>query len=85
MCVRLGGNNPSFWFSVTRNSTGDVLFSTKDTKLVFENQFVEFVSSLPEDYNCECSRKLILCEIRNGIYFPNAGLLGMACHHYLHH
>ncbi|KAF1998665.1 glycoside hydrolase family 31 protein [Amniculicola lignicola CBS 123094] len=45
------GNNPSFWFSVTRQSTGDVLFTTKDKKLVYENQFIEFASALPEDYN----------------------------------
>jgi alpha-glucosidase len=44
-------NSPSFWFSVTRKSSGDVLFTTKGTKLVFENQFVEFVTSLPNDYN----------------------------------
>jgi alpha-glucosidase len=45
------GNDPSFWFNVCRKSTGDVLFSTQGTHLVYENQFVEFVSSLPEDYN----------------------------------
>lgn len=44
-------NEPSFSFSVVRMSTGDVLFSTFATKLVFENQFVEFVSSLPDNYN----------------------------------
>ncbi|KAF2637359.1 hypothetical protein P280DRAFT_482813 [Massarina eburnea CBS 473.64] len=44
------GDEPSFWFSVTRGSTGDVLFSTEDTKLVYEDQFIEFVSTLPEDY-----------------------------------
>jgi alpha-glucosidase len=44
-------NEPSFWFSVTRKSSGDVIFSTKGTHLVYENQFVEFVNSLPEDYN----------------------------------
>lgn len=44
-------DDPSFWFSVTRHSTGDVLFSTEGTKLVYEDQFIEFVSSLPEDYN----------------------------------
>jgi alpha-glucosidase len=46
-----GGNDPSFWFTVTRNATGDVLFSTKGTHLVYENQFVEFANDLPEDYN----------------------------------
>ena len=44
-------NEPTFSFSVYRVSTGDVLFSTVGTKLVFENQFVEFVSALPENYN----------------------------------
>jgi alpha-glucosidase len=44
-------NEPSFWFSVTRQSTGDVVFTTKSSHLVYENQFVEFVNSLPEDYN----------------------------------
>lgn len=44
-------NNPTFSFSISRVSTGDILFSTEGTKLVFENQFVEFASSLPENYN----------------------------------
>ncbi|KAI8933878.1 hypothetical protein NX059_009575 [Plenodomus lindquistii] len=44
-------NDPSFWFSVTRQSTGDVIFTTEGSHLVYENQFVEFVNSLPEDYN----------------------------------
>jgi alpha-glucosidase len=44
-------NDPTFSFSVIRQSTGDVLFSTTGTKLVFENQFIEFASSLPENYN----------------------------------
>ena len=44
-------NVPTFSFSVLRKSTGDVIFSTKGTKLIFENQFVEFVSALPENYN----------------------------------
>ena len=44
-------NEPSFSFSVLRVSTGDTLFSTEGTKLVFENQFVEFASPLPENYN----------------------------------
>ncbi|KAJ4366450.1 hypothetical protein N0V83_008086 [Neocucurbitaria cava] len=45
------GDDPSFWFTVTRQSTGDVIFTTKGTRLVYENQFVEFVNALPEDYN----------------------------------
>lgn len=46
-----GDDEPSFWFSVTRHSTGDVIFTTKDKKLVYEDQFVEFVTALPNDYN----------------------------------
>ncbi|MCJ1288350.1 hypothetical protein MMC26_007705 [Xylographa opegraphella] len=44
-------NEPTFSFSIVRMSTGDVLFSTHDTKIVFEDQFVEFVSPLPDNYN----------------------------------
>ncbi|PSN67081.1 hypothetical protein BS50DRAFT_600606 [Corynespora cassiicola Philippines] len=45
------GNDPSFWFTVTRHSTGDVIFSTENTHLVYEDQFIEFVNHLPDDYN----------------------------------
>ncbi|KAK9416263.1 putative alpha-glucosidase [Seiridium unicorne] len=44
-------NDPTFSFQVTRNSTGDVLFSTEGTKLVYEDQFIEFKTALPENYN----------------------------------
>lgn len=44
-------NDPTFSFTVIRQSTGDVIFNTTGTKLVYENQFFEFVSSLPENYN----------------------------------
>lgn len=44
-------NYPTFSFSVFRKSTGDRLFSTEGTKLVYENQFIEFSSALPENYN----------------------------------
>lgn len=44
-------NDPTFSFGVIRKSTGDVLFSTEGSKLVYENQFIEFVSPLPENYN----------------------------------
>ncbi len=40
-----------FGFNVTRNSTGEVLFSTSGTKLIYENQFIELVTSQPENYN----------------------------------
>lgn len=44
-------NDRSFSFTVYRLSTGDALFSTAGTKLVYEDQFIEFVSALPENYN----------------------------------
>jgi hypothetical protein len=44
-------NDPTFSFKVTRKSTGDVLFTTEGTQLVYEDQFIEFGSSLPENYN----------------------------------
>lgn len=44
-------NEPSFNFKVTRKATDDVLFNTQGSVLVYENQFIEFVTSLPEDYN----------------------------------
>ncbi|KAI1392968.1 glycoside hydrolase family 31 protein [Hypoxylon trugodes] len=44
-------NEPTFSFKVTRKSTGDVLFTTEGSQLVYENQFIEFGSSLPENYN----------------------------------
>ncbi|EXJ87313.1 alpha-glucosidase [Capronia epimyces CBS 606.96] len=40
-----------FGFNVTRNGTGEVLFSTTGTKLVFENQFIELVTHQEEKYN----------------------------------
>lgn len=44
-------NEPSFGFEITRRSTKDVLFSTKGKSLVFENQYIEFKSPLPDNYN----------------------------------
>ncbi|KAL9614199.1 MAG: hypothetical protein Q9167_001287 [Letrouitia subvulpina] len=44
-------NEPTFSFSVYRKSTGDSLLTTAGTKLIFENQFIEFASSLPDNYN----------------------------------
>ena len=44
-------NDPSFSFSVMRKSTGDMIFDTSGSVLVFEDQFVEFVTSMPENYN----------------------------------
>ena len=44
-------NDPTFSFTVTRRSSGDVLFSTKGRKIVYEDQFIEFGSAMPPDYN----------------------------------
>ena len=44
-------NDPTFSFSVYRKSTGDSVFSTAGSKIIFEDQFVEFSSPLPENYN----------------------------------
>ncbi|KAK4040072.1 glycoside hydrolase [Parachaetomium inaequale] len=44
-------NDPTFSFAVKREETGDALFSTEGKVLVYEDQFIEFVSSLPENYN----------------------------------
>lgn len=44
-------NEPSFAFKVIRKSTGDVLFDTTGSVLVYENQFIEFVTQMPEEYN----------------------------------
>ncbi|KAI6084922.1 glycoside hydrolase family 31 protein [Hypoxylon rubiginosum] len=44
-------NEPTFFFSVSRKSTGDVLFTTEGSQIVYEDQFIEFGSSLPESYN----------------------------------
>ncbi|KAF2770213.1 putative alpha-glucosidase [Teratosphaeria nubilosa] len=44
-------NEPTFSFTVIRKSTGDVVFDTRGSVLVYENQFIEFVSQLPEEYN----------------------------------
>ena len=44
-------NDPTFSFSVYRKSTGDALFSTAGSRIIFEDQFVEFTSPLPDNYN----------------------------------
>ena len=44
-------NTPSFGFNVTRTSTQEVIFSTDGSKLIYENQFIEFVTSMDEGYN----------------------------------
>lgn len=44
-------NDPTFSFSIYRKSTGDAVFSTAGSNIIFEDQFVEFSSPLPENYN----------------------------------
>ena len=44
-------NSPSFQFQVARVSSGEVLFSTYGTKFVYEDQFLELVTSMVPDYN----------------------------------
>lgn len=44
-------NDPSFSFTVMRKSTNDTLFTTAGSVLVYQDQFIEFVSTLPENYN----------------------------------
>lgn len=44
-------NEPTFQFQVTRRSNGEVIFSTYGTKIVFEDQFLELVTSMVPDYN----------------------------------
>jgi alpha-glucosidase len=44
-------NDPTFSFTVERKDTRDTLFSTQGKVLVYEDQFIEFVSALPEHYN----------------------------------
>lgn len=44
-------NTPSFQFRVSRVSSGEVLFDTFGKVLVFQDQFLELVTSMVPDYN----------------------------------
>ncbi|USW59324.1 Putative glycoside hydrolase family 31, galactose mutarotase-like domain superfamily [Septoria linicola] len=44
-------NSPSFQFSISRRQSGEVLFSTYGHRLVFEDQFLELVTNMVDDYN----------------------------------
>lgn len=44
-------NTPTFAFNVSRKATSELLFDTTGSKLVFEDQFIEFVVSQEDDYN----------------------------------
>ncbi|KAI5357497.1 putative glycoside hydrolase family 31, galactose mutarotase-like domain superfamily [Septoria linicola] len=44
-------NEPSFQFKVIRKSSDDVLFNTFGNKIVFEDQFLELVTSMVPNYD----------------------------------
>ncbi|CAO2648181.1 Nn.00g074480.m01.CDS01 [Neocucurbitaria sp. VM-36] len=44
-------NDPSFQFKISRASTGEELFSTYGHVIVYEDQFLELVTNMVEDYN----------------------------------
>ena len=44
-------NEPSFQFRISRASSGEVLFNTFGAKVVYEDQFLELVTSMVSDYN----------------------------------
>lgn len=44
-------NEPSFQFKVSRAGCGDVLFDTYGTVIVYEDQFLEVITSMVPDYN----------------------------------
>lgn len=44
-------NTPTFQFKISRRDSGEVIFSTYGSQLVFEDQFLELVTSMVPDYN----------------------------------
>ncbi|EME39908.1 glycoside hydrolase family 31 protein [Dothistroma septosporum NZE10] len=44
-------NSPSFQFQIVRNSSGDVLFDTYGSKIVFQDQFLELTTAMVPNYN----------------------------------
>lgn len=59
-------NSPSFSFKVSRASSGEVLFDTTGSVLVFENQFLELKTKMVENYNIYG-----LAEGNRGFRLPN--------------
>lgn len=59
-------NSPSFQFRVSRASSGEVLFDTYGSKIVFEDQFLELTTAMVPDYNIYG-----LAESLRGFRFPN--------------
>ncbi|KAK5125415.1 hypothetical protein LTR85_000524 [Meristemomyces frigidus] len=44
-------NDPTFQFKITRSSSGEEIFSTYGHVIVFEDQFIELVTNMVDDYN----------------------------------
>ncbi|KAK4892471.1 hypothetical protein LTR49_028591, partial [Elasticomyces elasticus] len=44
-------NHPTFLFKISRTSTGEEFFSTYGHVIVYEDQFLELVTNMVEDYN----------------------------------
>lgn len=44
-------NEPSFQFKISRSHNGEVIFSTYGHVIVFEDQFIELVTNMVDDYN----------------------------------
>jgi hypothetical protein len=44
-------NDPTFALTIARAESGEELFTTRGSVLVYEDQFIEFVSQMPEKYN----------------------------------
>lgn len=59
-------NSPDFQFRVSRASSGEVLFDTFGSKIVFEDQFLELTTAMVPEYNIYG-----LAESLRGFRFPN--------------
>lgn len=44
-------NEPSFQFQIARQSSGEVIFDTFGSKIVFQDQFLELTTSMVPNYN----------------------------------
>ncbi|KAI9696289.1 MAG: hypothetical protein M1820_008212 [Bogoriella megaspora] len=44
-------NDPSFQFRVSRKTTGEILFDTYGYKIIYEDQYLELVNNMVDDYN----------------------------------
>lgn len=44
-------NEPSFQFKVTRKTSGEVLFNTYGSRIIYQDQFLEMTTAMVPDYN----------------------------------